>query len=144
MFSDNLIREVIVKYRRTKQKFFKISDAKDVAKFVRSKLPDNSREHFLCLYLSGSHEVISYSILSTGTANTAQIHPREIFQRAVLCGAISIVIAHNHPSGLVEPSRADHKITKRLKDALALIEVRVLDHIIVASECLSFSENGWI
>jgi len=103
-----------------------------VADFVRSILTDNSREHFVALYLDGAHQVTSYSIVSIGTANASMVHPREVFQRAILAGAVSIIIAHNHPSGVLTPSDEDHKVTQRLKDAGDILGIKLLDHIIIS------------
>ena len=111
--------------------FFTIKGPNDVADFVRSVLTDNSREHCVALYLDGAHQVVSYSIISIGTANMSVVHPREVFQRAILAGAISIIIAHNHPSGVLTPSDEDHKVTKRLKDAGEILGIKLLDHLIV-------------
>jgi len=111
---------------------FTIKGPNDVADFVRSVLTDNSREHCVALYLDGAHQVVSYSIISIGTANMSVVHPREVFQRAILAGAISIIIAHNHPSGVLTPSDEDHKVTQRLKDAGEILGIKLLDHLIVS------------
>ena len=79
-----------------------------------------------------------------GTIDGASVYPREVVREAISQNAAAIIFAHNHPSGVAEPSHADEQITKRLKDALALIDVRVLDHIVVGDECVSFSERGLI
>jgi hypothetical protein len=110
---------------------FTIKGPNDVADFVRSVLTDNSREHCVALYLDGAHQVVSYSIISIGTANMSVVHPREVFQRAILAGAISIIIAHNHPSGVLTPSDEDHKVTQRLKDAGEILGIKLLDHLIL-------------
>lgn len=137
------IREVNVHYRRTKKKLYKISKAADVADFVRSILIDNSREHIVALYLDASHQVASYSIISIGTANSAPVTPREVFQRAVLVGAIAVVLAHNHPSGSTKPSEADGDITTRIASAGEVLSIKLLDHIIVTDDShYSFSEEG--
>ena len=93
------IREVNVSYSLGAAKFQSITRADQVAEYVRGVIADNSREHFVALYLDGANQVVAYSVVSIGTANAAHIHPREVFQRAVLVGAISVVVAHNHPSG---------------------------------------------
>ena len=130
-YTDTFIREVRANYQQTASMFFTIKGPNDVADFVRSVLTDNSREHCVALYLDGAHQVVSYSIISIGTANMAVVHPREVFQRAILAGAISIIIAHNHPSGVLTPSDEDHKVTKRLKDAGEILGIKLLDHLIV-------------
>ena len=130
-YTDTFIREVRANYQQTASMLFTIKGPNDVADFVRSVLTDNSREHCVALYLDGAHQVVSYSIISIGTANMSVVHPREVFQRAILAGAISIIIAHNHPSGVLTPSDEDHKVTQRLKDAGEILGIKLLDHVIV-------------
>ena len=132
-YTDTFIREVRATYQPTSTPLFAIKEPDDVANFVRSILPDNSREHFVGLYLDGAHQVTSYSIVSIGTANACMVHPREVFQRAILAGAVSIIIAHNHPSGVLTPSDEDHKVTQRLKDAGEILGIKLLDHLIVTN-----------
>jgi DNA repair protein RadC len=142
IFHDSFLREVRINYQRIAEPTFQICEAEDVAGFVRKILSDNSREHVVALYLDGSHQVTSYSIVSIGTANYALVHPREVFQRAIAAGAIAIVIAHNHPSGHLEPSTEDRLMTNRLKEAGELLGIRLLDHIIVTeAACYSFQEH---
>jgi DNA repair protein RadC len=130
-YTDTFIREVRATYQQTTSRLFAIKGPNHVADFVRSILTDNSREHFVALYLDGAHQVASYSIISIGTANASMVHPREVFQRAILAGAVSIIVAHNHPSGILTPSDEDHKVTQRLKDAGEILGIKLLDHLIV-------------
>lgn len=130
-YDDSYIREVRVNYVSTSTKPFRISGPDDVANFIRLILTDNSREHFVALYLDGSHRVASYSIVSIGSANQASVHPREVFQRAVLVGATAIAIAHNHPSGDVTPSNADREVTVKIRNAGKILGITVLDHVII-------------
>ena len=130
--SNTFIREVRATYHMTETQPFIITGPEDAAAFVRSILTDNSREHFVALYLDGAHQVVSYSTISIGTANASIVHPREVFQRAILAGAISLVVAHNHPSGNLTPSEEDYKVTKRLKEAGDVIGIRLLDHLIIS------------
>ncbi len=140
---DSFIREARVNYLHCDQVMFKISTSANVANFVRSILTDNSREHFVALYLNAQHQVAAYSIVSIGTANHAPVSPREVFQRAVLTGAIAIVVAHNHPSGSRLPSEDDHKVTKRLFESGMLLGIKLLDHVIVTdNEHYSFNDEG--
>ena len=137
-YEDTFIREIRATYHMTETQPFIIQGPDHVAQFVRSILTDNSREHFVALYLDGAHQVASYSIVSIGTANSAVAHPREVFQRAILAGAVSIIIAHNHPSGVLTPSDEDHKVTQRLKDAGEILGIKLLDHLIVSdAACVS-------
>lgn len=128
---DVFIREVLVSYHQTSQELFNIRDAADVATFVRKTITDNSREHFLALYLNGAHAVASYSTISIGTATTAPVHAREVFQRAIVCGSSAIVVAHTHPSGQTDPSPEDMRVTRMLKEAGELLGIQLLDHVIV-------------
>ena len=140
-YTDTFIREVRATYQPTSTQLFAIKGPDDVADFVRSILTDNSREHFVALYLDGANQVASYSIVSIGTANASMVHPREVFQRAILAGAVSIIIAHNHPSGVLTPSDEDHKVTQRLKEAGEIVGIKLLDHLIITDlACLSLSK----
>ncbi len=121
-----------------------LTSSQAVKRYLMLQLQDLEHEVFACLFLDNQNRLIVFETLFQGTIDGASVYPREVVRRVLAHNAAAVIFAHNHPSGLVEPSRADHNITKRLKDALALIEVRVLDHIIIGSECLSFSENGWI
>ena len=130
--NDTFIREVRATYHMTETPPFTITGPEDTAAFVRSILTDNSREHFIALYLDGAHQVVSYSTISIGTANASLVHPREVFQRAILVGAVAVVVAHNHPSGNLTPSEEDHKVTKRLKESGEILGIRLLDHSIIS------------
>jgi DNA repair protein RadC len=142
-YKDVFIREVRVNYFQTQEKLFDIRTPEQVAEFVRGVLMDNRREHLVALYLNGSHSVASYSIVSIGTATEATAHPREVFQRAIACGASAIVLAHNHPSGEVKPSNEDILFTKRIKEVGELVGIKLLDHIVVADASFhSMKENG--
>lgn len=111
--------------------------------FLHMKLRDLSHEVFCCLYLDNRHRVITFEELFRGTLDGASVHPREVVKRALAHNAAAVILAHNHPSGVAEPSQADELITRRLKEALNLIDVRVLDHLIVGdSRCESFAERG--
>lgn len=133
-FTDTFIREVQVNYVSSKTPRFRISGPAKAVSYMRTLFPDNSREHFIVIYLDGSNCVASYSVISTGTANSAQVHPREIFQRAVLAGAVSIIAAHNHPTGNTIPSLEDRSVTKRIKDAGEILGIKVLDSLIITND----------
>lgn len=101
------------------------------------------REEFHVLYLTTQHQLISKVVEFIGTIDQSSVYPREIVKRALELNAAAVIFAHNHPSGVPEPSTADQRITCRLRDALALIDVRVLDHIVVGGlETVSMSERG--
>jgi DNA repair protein RadC len=113
------------------------------AEFVRKVLPDNSREHFVVLHLDSTNQIISYAVVSTGTANSCPVHPREVFQGAVLVGAIALIVSHNHPTGDLTPSGDDRKITTRLNEAAALMGIKIHDHVIVTDGGFySFAEDS--
>ena len=112
--------------------------------FLRMHLGACEHEVFGVLHLDSRHRLISVEDLFRGTINSSSVHPREVVKAALARNSAAIVLFHNHPSGLTEPSAADELITRRLKEALALIEVRVLDHLIVAESIFSFAEAGLI
>ena len=110
--------------------------------YIKLKLAYLEHEVFVCLFLDNQHRLISYDEMSRGTIDGASVYPREIVKTALQHNAAAIIFAHNHPSGLSEPSMADKKITTKLKDALALVDIRVLDHLIVGEgKPYSFVEN---
>ncbi|MEA3639081.1 MAG: DNA repair protein RadC [Lamprobacter sp.] len=113
--------------------------------YLKLRLRGLSHEVFACLFLDNRHRVIEYQELFRGTIDGASVHPREVVKEAIRWNAAAVIFAHNHPSGVAEPSQADLRITKRLQDALELIDVRVLDHIIVGEQDgTSFAERGLI
>ncbi len=114
-----------------------------VRRFLIAQLRDEPREVFACLFLDTRHRVIAFERLFHGTLDGASVHPREVLRRALDQGAAAVIFAHNHPSGVAEPSGADIQVTRRLKTALELVDVRVLDHFIVGDgEGCSFAERG--
>ena len=121
-----------------------ISGSKDAAKFLLSKMRDYKNEVFSCLLLDARSQLIRYEELFTGSINGASIYPREVVKLVLKTNAASIIFAHNHPSGNNQPSVADKQITKRLKQALDLIDVQVLDHIVVGEDAYSMAEHGLI
>ncbi len=111
--------------------------------FLTAQLRDRPYEVFCCLHLDNRHRLIHFEELFRGTIDGASVHPREIVRQALQYNAAALIFAHNHPSGVAEASQADELITRRLRDALALVDIRVLDHLIVGDNtCLSFAERG--
>jgi DNA repair protein RadC len=111
--------------------------------FLSCHLCDDSREVFTCLFLDSQHAVISCENLFWGTLDGAAVYPREVVARALQLQAAAVIFAHNHPSGVAEPSQADRRITERLQAALMLVDIRVLDHVIVGrGQQFSFAERG--
>jgi DNA repair protein RadC len=100
------------------------------------------REHFAVMFFDSQHKVLECTVLFSGTIDGAAIYPREIVKAALDANAAAVILAHNHPSGQPEPSSADKRITERIKGALALLDIRVLDHIIVGDSCYSFAQSG--
>jgi DNA repair protein RadC len=116
-----------------------------VKDYLRTKLVGFEHEVFAALFLDTKHRLIEYAELFRGTIDSASVYPREVVKEALRFNAAAAVFAHNHPSGNPEPSQADKLLTQRLKEALALVDVRTLDHVIVAgSDTTSFAECGLI
>jgi DNA repair protein RadC len=105
---------------------------------------DREKEHFFVILLNTRNKVKCVDLISLGTVNASLVHPREVFRRAIREGAASILLAHNHPSGLTEPSEEDLKITKRLVEVGKIVGIEVIDHIIVGHKEFSFKERGLI
>jgi len=113
--------------------------------FLVTKLRDTPHEMFCCLHLDNRHRLIAFDELFRGTIDGASVYPREVVKQALARNAAAVILAHNHPSGVAEPSHADEVLTRRLREALQLVDIRVLDHLIVADNgCLSFAERGLI
>lgn len=113
--------------------------------YLTAQLRHETREVFACLLLDNKHRVIHYQALFFGTINAASVYPREVVKLALQQQAGALILAHNHPSGVAEPSQADRQITERLVQALGLVDVRVLDHIVIGDgEAVSFAERGWL
>ncbi|MEA1891050.1 MAG: DNA repair protein RadC [Pseudomonadota bacterium] len=114
-----------------------------VRDYLQASLRDRQAEVFCVLFLDNRHRLICFEECFNGTIDGASVHPREIVRKAIHHNAAAVILAHNHPSGIAEPSQADISLTSRLKDALGLVDVRVLDHFIVGDGLpISFSERG--
>ena len=114
-----------------------------VKNYLATQFAELEHEVFACLFLDNRHRVIRYEEMFRGTIDGCSVHPREVVKAALTANAAAVILAHNHPSGVAEPSRADTQLTRRLTDALGLVDVRVLDHIVVGgAETVSFSERG--
>ncbi len=110
--------------------------------YLAAQLASFPHEVFACLFLDNRNRVISFEKMFYGTIDGASVYPREVVSMALKQNAAAVIFAHNHPSGVAEPSQADEQITQRLKDALALVDIRVLDHFVVGDEVVSFAERG--
>ena len=117
----------------------------DTKSYLMLKLAELEHEVFSILYLDNRHRLIEYVELFRGTVNGASVHPREVVKEALKRNAAAVILAHNHPSGVPEPSEADKHLTNKLSDALRVLDIRVIDHIIVGGmETLSFAERGLV
>jgi DNA repair protein RadC len=111
--------------------------------YLRLHLAPNDHEIFAILVLDNRHRVIEFVPLFRGTVDGASVYPHEVVKEALRRNAAAVILAHNHPSGVAEPSQADELITSRIKDALALVDIRVLDHLVVTGDAtVSFAERG--
>lgn len=140
--ASGYVREVTARYIGPRRKSVVITSPKLAADFIRPLLRDHVREHLFALYLDAAHRVISYSLVSLGSATSAPAYPREIFQGAVLLGACALVLAHNHPTGDLVPSQDDMSVTSHIRDAGVLLGIKLLDHVIVSADSFySFADN---
>jgi len=120
-----------------------LSSPQDTRHYLTACLRDYDHEVFACLFLDSRHRVIQFEELFRGTIDGAVVHPRQVVKRALYHNAAALILAHNHPSGVAEPSQADQQLTRRLRDALALVDVRILDHFVVGEGmAVSFAERG--
>ncbi|MFZ7187657.1 RadC family protein [Avibacterium avium] len=116
-----------------------------VRMYLQTELEHKEREVFLVLFLDNQHRLIKKEEMFLGTINTAAVYPREIVKSALFCNAAAIILAHNHPSGIAEPSNSDRIITEKIQKVAELVEIRVLDHFVIGKGCyVSFSEKGWL
>jgi DNA repair protein RadC len=114
-----------------------------VKDYLTLQLDGHNQELFGVMFLDGQHRLIRYEVMFTGTLTQTSVYPREVVRRALLLNAAAVVLAHNHPSGVAEPSRADEYLTQSLASALKLVDVRVLDHIVVGrGQTVSLAERG--
>ncbi len=144
LFSNLFGHEVKVQLVRETEpaKEYQIMAPVDVYKLVKEELEIIDRELFLVISLNTKNKVLGLNMVSMGTVNTSLVHPREVFKSAILLNASCIVLAHNHPSGEVTPSKDDIAITERLVDAGTVLGIQVVDHIIVGNSFFSFMENS--
>lgn len=120
-----------------------LSSPDTVRNYLRLRLGGLEHEEFFAVWLNTQHRVLGLEALFRGTLTQASVYPREVVKRGLALNAAAVILAHNHPSGTTEPSRADEALTRQLKEALALVDIRVLDHFIVAGgQILSFAERG--
>ncbi|OSD59512.1 hypothetical protein R537_28885 [Salmonella enterica subsp. enterica serovar Rough O:d:1,7] len=113
--------------------------------WLRLRMAGLEREEFMVLYLDNQHHLIVHETLFSGTVNRTEVHPREVVKAGLKHNCAAVIVAHCHPSGLAEPSNADRQITERLRQALNLVDIRLLDHLVVGGmDIISFAERGWL
>ena len=131
----HLIREVAIRYVGARRRApSKITRPDQVAEYLRRRVRDDAREHFVALYLDGRHRPIAHQVVSIGTASASLVHPREVFQPAILVGACAAIVGHNHPSGDPTPSTADVDMTREIVNAARPLRVAVHDHLVVGRD----------
>ena len=114
----------------------------ETRRYLQAELQSYPHEVFACLFLDNRNRVISFDKMFYGTIDGASVYPREVVKLALKKNAAAVIFAHNHPSGVAEPSRSDEQITQRLKQALEVVDIRVLDHMVIGDEVVSFAERG--
>jgi len=141
---DDIIRVAKILIRMSVRKSSSaLARPADVRDYLHLHLGCKAEEHFWCLFLDNRHRAIAHEIIARGTIDSAAVYPRVVVRKSLEHNAAAVIFAHNHPSGVAEPSNSDVRLTRKLTDALALIDVRVLDHLIVGvSESTSLAERG--
>ena len=140
---EEVIREALRILSERLPRYPALANPRITRDYLRLRFSGLEHEVFCCIFLDNRHRPIACEELFRGTIDGATVHSREVVKRALTHNAAAIILAHNHPSGIAEPSRADELITRRLKDALALVDIRVLDHLVVTDSVVeSFAERG--
>ena len=122
-----------------------IGSPADSRQFLLATLRDRPHEVFSCLFLDNRHRVLAFDELFRGTIDAAAVYPREIVKQALARNAAAVILAHNHPSGVAEPSQSDQLITRRIRDALDLVDIRLLDHFVIGdNSCVSLASRGML
>ena len=121
-----------------------LRDPAGTRRYLQARLRDEPRELFGMLLLDNQHRVLAFEELARGTIDSAAVYPREVVRCALGRNAAAVILAHNHPSGVAEPSASDRDLTERLIAALRTVDIRVLDHVVVGDDCVSFAERGWL
>jgi len=116
----------------------------DIAKLLRDRLAWRTEEVLFAVYLDARHQIIDVQEAFRGTLTGCAVYPRELAREALRLNAAAMIIAHNHPSGTSEPSSADRELTERVRQALALLDIRLLDHLVIGTDVTSFAERGWL
>ncbi|MFK7161845.1 DNA repair protein RadC [Marinospirillum sp. MEB164] len=142
----NLIAEAvqIIEQKMTARALeYNFTKPETVERYLQLKMATLEHEEMHALWLDNQHYLIKHEVLAIGTIDAASVYPREIVKKALQQNAAAVIVAHNHPSGLLEPSRSDNAITQRIKEALSTIDIRLLDHFIVSAKgCYSYASHG--
>jgi DNA repair protein RadC len=142
---DRIIAEAAEILRRRLMRLGSLGDPTKASEFLRMRIGGIEHEVFYVMYLDSRHHIIASEVAFSGTIDGAEIYPREVVKRALRQNAAAIICAHNHPSGNPEPSAADRAVTARIKQALALVDVRLLDHFVVTGDrYTSLAARGWV
>lgn len=142
--ADEIIDAARAAVGQRMQRGASLKDPQASERFFQDKLAGLEREVFAAVFLDTRHLLIEYVELFQGTIDGAEVHPRVVIREALRCNATCVIVAHNHPSGAVEPSAADRAVTARLKQALALVDIRLLDHIVVGGHsAMSMAARGF-
>lgn len=140
---DNVIAMALgILESRIRQPGATLNSPRSVRDYLRLVLAGREHEVFFVMFVDSQHGLLAFEEMFRGTLTQTTVHPREVVKAALKHNAAAVIFAHNHPSGHAEPSQADHHMTRVLKEALALVEVRVLDHIVIGDETVSFAERG--
>ncbi|EAA3226411.1 DNA repair protein RadC [Salmonella enterica subsp. enterica serovar Muenchen] len=144
--AQQTIREALTLLeRQLREPGASFTSGSSVRDWLRLQLSTLEREEFMVLYLDNQHRLITHETLFTGTINHTQLHPREVVKSGLKHNCAAVIVAHCHPSGLAEPGQADRQITERLRQALNLVDIRLLDHLVVGGmDIVSFAERGWL
>lgn len=142
---DQVLREAADILQRRLERQGSLASPRDTEAFLKVRLGGRVAEAFAVVWLDNRHRVIAFEEMFHGTLDGASVHPREVVRAALQHNAAAVILAHNHPSGVAEPSAADRNITRQLRDALQLVGVRVLDHVVVGGEeATSMAARGLI
>lgn len=139
---DEVVYEATAIYHRFFAQGTALTEPARAADYIQLKLARYEHEVFMCLFLNNQHQVLACDEMFRGTLDGASVYPREVVKAALQHNAAAVIFAHNHPSGISKPSQADKTMTEKLKAALALIDIRVLDHFIIGATVFSFAEHG--
>lgn len=121
------------------------ADPTTIGRYLKLQLQGHEREHFAAVFLNAKHHLLAYEVLFTGSLEGTEVHPREVVKQALRHNASAVVVAHNHPSGDPTPSAADRSMTIRLRDALRMVDIRLLDHFVIGvGDPYSMASKGWV